>query len=47
MYDPEEVKVYEVRNGSKYEILDYLVTVNKTENKSLEMEVHELLEQDN
>ncbi len=45
MYDPEDARVYEIRNGSKYEIRDYLVTVNKTENKSLEVEVHGLLEE--
>lgn len=44
MYAPEDVKVYEIRNGLKYEIRDYLVTVNITKNKSLEMEVHGLLE---
>ena len=47
MHDPEGIMVYKIRNGSKYEIRDYLVTVNKTGNKSLEIEVHGLLEQDN
>ena len=46
MYDPETVAVYKIWNGAKYEIRDYLVTVNKTETKSLEIEVHGLLEQE-
>lgn len=45
MYDPETVSVYKIWNGAKYEIRNYLVTVNKTETKSLEVEVHGLLEQ--
>ena len=44
MYDPESVSVYQIWSGAKYEIRDYLITVNKTENKSLEIEVHGLLE---
>ena len=46
MYDPDNVTVYKVWNGAKYEIRDYLVTVNKTENKNLEVQVHGLLEQE-
>ena len=46
MYDPNSVSVYQIWNGAKYEIRDYLITVNKTENKCLEVEVHGLLEQD-
>lgn len=46
MYDPKSVSVYKIRNGAKYEIRDYLVTVNKTEGKSLEIEIHGLLEQE-
>lgn len=45
LYDPEAVMVYKVWDGAKYEIRDYLVTVNKDENKSFEVEVHGLLEQ--
>ena len=45
MYDPNSVSVYQIWNGAKYEIRDYLITVNKTENKCLEVEVHGLLEQ--
>ena len=47
MYNPESVSVYKIWNGAKYEIRDYLITVNKTENKCLEVEVHGLLEQAN
>ena len=47
LYDPTTVRVYEVWKGAKYEIRDYLVTVNKNENKSFEVEVHGLLEQAN
>lgn len=47
MYDPENVSVFKVWDGAKYEIRDYLVTVNKTENKSFEIEVHGLLDQEN
>ena len=46
MYDPENVLTFKIWNGAKYEIRDYLVTVNKTENKCLEIEVHGLLEQE-
>ena len=46
MYDPEAVSVFKVWDGAKYEIRDSLVTVNKTENKNLEIEVHGLLEQE-
>ena len=45
LYDPQNITVYEVWDGAKYEIRDYLVTVNKNENKSFEIEVHGLLEQ--
>ena len=47
LYNPKDAKAYKVWNGAKYEIRDYLVTVNKNENKSLEVEVHGLLEQEN
>lgn len=46
MYDPETVSVFKVWDGAKYEIRDYLVTVNKTEHKNFEIEVHGLLEQE-
>ena len=46
MYDPEAVSVFKVWDGAKYEIRDYLVTVNKTEHKKLEIEVHGLLDQE-
>ena len=46
MYDPENVLTFKIWNGAKYEIRDYLVTVNKTKNKCLEIEVHGLLEQE-
>lgn len=47
LYDPESVKAYKIWDGAKYEIRDYLVTVNKNENKNLEVEVHGLLKQEN
>ena len=47
LYNPKEVKTYKVWDGAKYEIRDYLVTVNRNENKSFEVEVHGLLEQAN
>lgn len=47
LYNPTDAKAYKVWDGAKYEIRDYLVTVNKNENKSLEVEVHGLLEQEN
>ena len=43
MYDPKEVDVYTLWDGAKYEIRDYLVTVNETDNGWLEIEVHGLL----
>lgn len=46
LYDPETVAVYKVWDGAKYEIRDYLVTVNKNENRSFEVEVHGLLKQE-
>ena len=45
LYDPGNVKAYKVWDGAKYEIRDYLVTINKNENKILE--VHGLLKQEN
>ena len=45
MYDPEEVSIYKIWNGAKYEIRDYLITVNKTENRNLEIEALGLLDQ--
>ena len=44
MYDPEAVEVYTVWDGAKYEIRDYLVTVNQTDSGTLEIEVHGLLD---
>ena len=46
MYDLDAISVYKVWDGAKYEIRDYLVTINKTENKNYEIEVHGLLEQE-
>jgi len=46
MYDPEAVSVFKVWDGAKYEIRDYLVTVNKNENRCFEIEVHGLLDQE-
>ncbi len=43
MYVPEAVEVYTVWDGAKYEIRDYLVTVNQTDGGRLEIEVHGLL----
>jgi hypothetical protein len=45
MYDPKAVSVFKVWDGAKYEIRDYLVTVNKNENRCFEIEVHGLLNQ--
>ena len=45
MYDPENVSIYKIWNGAKYEIREYLLTVNKTESRNLEIEVHGLLDQ--
>lgn len=46
MYDPANVSVFKVWDGAKYEIRDYLVTVNKTEHRNFEIEVHGLLKQE-
>ena len=46
MYDPENVSIFKIWNGAKYEIRDYLITVNKPESRNLEIEVHGLLVQD-
>lgn len=45
MYDPKAVEVYTVWDGAKYEIRDYLVTVNRTDSGALEIEVHGLLDE--
>lgn len=45
MYNPEAVEVYTVWDGAKYEIRDYLVTVNRTDSGALEIEVHGLLDE--
>lgn len=46
MYDHETVSVFKVWDGARYEIREYLVTVNKTEHKNCKTEVHGLLEQE-
>lgn len=45
MYDPKAVEIYTVWDGAKYEIRDYLVSVNQTENGGLEIEVHGLMDE--
>ena len=45
MYNPEAVEVYTVWDGAKYEIRDYLVTVNRTDSGAFEIEVHGLLDE--
>ena len=47
MYDPETVVVYPIRDGAKYEVRDYLVTVHMNENDSFEIDVHRLWEYTN
>ena len=46
MYDPNEVDIYTIWDGAKYEIRDYLVTVNQIDSGALEIEVHGLWAQD-
>ena len=47
MYDPLSVVTYTVCASAKYEIRDYLVTVNKVNGGALEIAVHGLLFQEN